>query len=87
MSTIPATITANEALEAIQKALEFSSTKRFTVITDAVAGRVVFEPFDDDDAKPYYELNAEEETRLKASIAQAERGEVHPVEKLFKDAA
>ena len=82
-----ATITANDALAFLQKTIESSDTKRFAVITDPLAGTITLEPFDDDDAKPYYELTAEEETRLQTSITQAERGEVYPVETLFKNNA
>ena len=81
------TITASDALTFLQKTIERADTKRFAIISDPLVGTITLAPIDDDDAKPYYEPSPEGEAALKESFAQAEHGQLYPIETLFKDDA
>lgn len=74
------TITTEETLTVLREAL--GKHQKFLFIKDD--DRIVLEPLDDDDDKPYYELTPEGEKSLKEAIAQAERGEVYPIDTLFQ---
>ena len=82
MYTPSTTITANEALSLLQKTIEKSATKRFAVFTDTIAGRIVLEPFDEDDAQPHYELSREGEASLRRALEEEAQRLGKPLSKL-----
>lgn len=75
------TITADQTLTLIKGII--ARYQKFALITDD-DDRIVIEPLDEEDAKPYYEPSPEGEASLKEAMAQAARGEVYPIETLFK---
>jgi hypothetical protein len=77
----PTAISIDQALTFLKDALAHTKTRQFTVFAEP-EGRVVLEPFDEDDAKPYYELSPEGEASLKRALEEEAQGLGKPLSAL-----